>query len=87
MKESNREQIRAIFNEVDPVGLFSEGNVDEYELEINKFMSALPDLTNLDDFRESIKTIFSNSFEGLHINQEFLDLLALKLFELLRQRQ
>ena len=86
MEKNNREQIQAIFNEVDPVGLFSEGNVDEYELEINKFISALPGLTNLDDFRESIKAVFSNSFEDLRIKQEYLDLLALKLFELLRQR-
>ena len=61
--------------------------MEEYELEINKFISALPGLTNLNDFRQSIKTVFSNSFEGLHIKQEYLDLLALKLFELLRQRQ
>ena len=77
--------MRAIFNEVDPVGLFSEDGVDEYELEINKFISALPDLTTLGDFRESIKTIFATSFEGLHIKQEYLDLLALKLFEQLQQ--
>ena len=47
-----------------PWGLYFEGNVDEYELEINKFMQ-LPDLANLDIFRENIKTIFSNLFEGL----------------------
>ena len=85
MEKYNYEQIRAIFNESDPVGLFSEDSVDEYELEINKFISALPDLTTFDDFRESIKTIFATSFEGLHIKQEYLDLLARKLFELLRQ--
>ena len=44
------------------MGLLSEESVDEYELETHKFMSELPDLTTLDDFRESIKRVFSNSF-------------------------
>lgn len=72
------EKLRILFNEIDPVGLVSEENIDEYDLEIKMLLDLKLDISkmNLQDIRDVLAGIFAECFEGIEINSSYLESLA-----------
>lgn len=73
------EKMRKIFNEIDPVGIFFEENVDEYDSEIKELISLSPDFNDSDILYKELHDIFIKYFEGVQINQDSLKELTGKL--------
>lgn len=71
--------LRAIFNEVDPVGIYFDDNEDEYDPEIKALLDLKIDLADKAEVLHSIKTIFSSYFEGIEISGQKLEGLAQKI--------
>lgn len=71
--------LRRLFNEVDPVGIFFDENIDEYDLEIKELLSLSPDYSNPDDLDKKLKDIFVRYFEGLQIDANSLSKLAKRI--------
>lgn len=42
----NKEELRKIFNNIDPIGIFFEDNIDEYDSEIEKILQNQSELNN-----------------------------------------
>jgi hypothetical protein len=72
-------KFRAIFNEVDPVGIFFEKNVDEYDAEINELLKTSPDFSDVKELQSKLKDIFARYFEGIEIKEDRILSLAEKL--------
>jgi hypothetical protein len=77
----NLENLRIIFNEVDPVGIFFDKNVDEYDAEIKELLKASPNFNDVQELQSLLEHIFTQYFEDIQINQENLLVLARKLNE------
>lgn len=72
-------ELRAIFNEVDPAGIYYDENHDEYDPEINALLEEGPKLTDEELVLQTLKSVFSSYFEGLMISEEKLSVLAKKV--------
>lgn len=72
-------ELRAIFNEVDPVCIYYDENHDEYDPEIRALLEECLKLTDEELVLKTLKIVFSSYFEGLILSEEKMSVLAKKL--------
>jgi len=59
----NKEDLRVIFNNIDPIGIFFEDNIDEYDPEIDKFIESSNEASGPQDVYDSLMKIFIGFFD------------------------
>ena len=79
------ERFRRVFNAVDPVGIFFDENIDEYDPEITKLIDLSLDYNNLEEVDRNIKEIFAKQFENVEIDPTSLEALAKSIHLAFRQ--
>lgn len=73
------EKLRVVFNDVDPMGLYFDENVDEYDPEIKALLKATDNLNDKSALEKRLKDIFLEYFEGVEVNLELIESLAQKI--------
>lgn len=81
MENKNLSFLRNCFNEVDPIGISSEDNLYEYDLEINALLNSNVDFLNLDSIKKGILSILESYFEDVQISDDDIETLANKIFQ------
>jgi len=71
--------LRTIFNEIDPVGIYFDDNVDEYDAEIKEIIKCGVDFSDEANVFAALKEIFAKYFEGVSVDSEKLGILVGKI--------
>ena len=58
-----KDDIRKIFNNVDPIGIFFEDNINEYDSEIEEYLKIISDKSNKKATYIILKEIFTAMFD------------------------
>ena len=77
MDIQNIDLFRKLFNEVDPVGIFFDTNIDEYDPEIREIVSNPPSSWEKKDVQKRLENIFQSYFEGIEVNKDKIENLSL----------
>ncbi len=64
--------LRNIFNEIDPMGIFFETNVDEYDYEIDELMAALSNFSDANVVENKLREIFNKAFSPIKTSDNVL---------------
>lgn len=75
--KNKQEEYRYYFNKVDPVGIFFDENIDEYDPEIEELLNSNIDLKNFQNVKEKLSLIFKKYFEGIMVDENKITELAL----------
>lgn len=78
--EDKKEILRILFNTIDPAGVFSDHNFDEYDPEINEFLSTLVDIDSEEEVHKTLTAIFNKFFDGVNFNREKIRILANRIY-------
>ena len=82
MNNINKQELyRIYFNEIDPIGIFFDENVDEYDPEIKEFLSSGIDFKNPEIVKEKLSNIFKKYFEGIEIDESKIKKLTLLILK------
>lgn len=87
MKSKNEQlELRSIFNEADPQGIFFDDNADEYDGEIEAFLKVAPNCSTSSQVLEALWNIFQVKFGKSAGRQDDYSLLAEKVFQWMSSR-
>lgn len=87
MNRNAQSDLRRIFNEADPQGIFFEDNIDEYDGEIDAFLKVLPDCSTSSQVLEALWAIFQVKFKRSAGRKDDYSVLAEKIFHWMSERR
>lgn len=65
----NKEELRKIFNNIDPIGIFFEDNIDEYDSEIEKILQNQSGLNSEKETHEYLIKILIEDFDREEVSR------------------
>lgn len=80
-RKIRKTDLRSIFNETDPQGIFFGDNIDEYDGEIEAFLKVLPHCSTSPQVLDALWTIFQVKFGKSAGSKEDYFALAEKVFQ------